>query len=383
MNVQSDPLFTPFELGTLHLRNRFVMAPMTRCFSPEGVPGQNVADYYRRRAEAGVGLLVTEGVGIDHPAAVGAGSVQEKDVPVMYGDAALAGWRRVVDAVHSAGGLIFPQLWHMGAIRLEGTGPHPNAPSCRPSGVWGPSQTLHSILPGYLEKVVPLTRPMTDGEIADVIAGYSRSAANAKRVGFDGIAIHAAHGYLIDSFFWHVTNRRTDRYGGDMAARARFGADVVRAIRAEVGSLPILLRFSQWKLQDYAATLCATPTELEMLLGPLVDAGVDLFEASTRNFDEPAFEGSALSLAGWARKLTSKPSMCVGGIGLGKDLVSSFEGETSGVNNLEKVRAGLRREEFDLVAVGRALLVDPCFTQKIRHGEALKSFSMEAVGTLY
>src|SRR5277367_2223529 len=234
MNMQSDPLFTPFDVGSLRLRNRFVMAPMTRCFSPNGVPGQNVADYYERRAKAGVGLLITEGTGIDHPASVGAGSVQEKDVPVLYGAAALAGWRRVVDAVHAADGLIFPQLWHMGAIRLEGTGSYPDVPSSRPSGLWGPSERVHSIVPGYLEKVVPVTKPMTESEIADVIAAYARSAANARQAGFDGIAIHGAHGYLMDSFFWDVTNRRADRYGGDMAERARFGAEIVRAIRAEI-----------------------------------------------------------------------------------------------------------------------------------------------------
>src|ERR1700730_15268210 len=127
-NSSIEVLFQPFQLRGLTLRNRLVMAPMTRCFSPAGIPGPNVADYYRRRAAAGVGLVTTEGTGIDHEAAVGAGTMNEQNVPVLHGTSALAGWKSVVDAVHSAGGVIFPQLWHMGAIRVPGTGPAPDAP---------------------------------------------------------------------------------------------------------------------------------------------------------------------------------------------------------------------------------------------------------------
>jgi 2,4-dienoyl-CoA reductase-like NADH-dependent reductase (Old Yellow Enzyme family) len=268
-------------------------------------------------------------------------------------------------------------------MRLEHTGPHPHAPSCRPSGLWGPAERARSILPGYLDKVLAMTSPMSESEIADVIAGYARSAASASEIGFDGVAIHGAHGYLIDTFLWSSTNQRRDHYGGDLAARTRFGAEVVKAIRAEVGSKPILFRFSQWKLQDYAASLFATPAELDVFLGMLTDAGVDIFEASTRRFDEPAFDSSALSLAGWVKKLSGVPAMCVGGVGLSQDLLSSFEGETPAADNLEHVRARLRQAEFDLVAVGRALLVDPLFTQKVRSSAPLEPFAMQAVAKLY
>src|SRR3546814_852750 len=111
VTVRVDPLFEPFNLAGLKLRNRFVMSPMTRNFSPGGIPGDNVAAYYRRRAKADVGLIVTEGIGIDHPAALGSGSMGEHDVPVLHGEAVQA-WKRVVDGVHAAGGLIVPQLWH-------------------------------------------------------------------------------------------------------------------------------------------------------------------------------------------------------------------------------------------------------------------------------
>jgi len=382
MRYSIEPLFQPFSLRGLSLKSRIAMSSMTRCHSPNGVPGQNVADYYRRRAAAGVGLILTEGTGIDHPSALGHGSMAEENVPVMYGEAALAGWKKVVDDVHAAGGLIMPQLWHMGVMRLDGTGPFKTAPSLRPSGIWGPEGKA-MLPPEHLAKQLPVTRPMTDSEIADVIAGYARSAVSAKAIGFDGITIHGAHGYLIDTFFWAETNRRTDQWGGDLLGRTRFGAEVIKAIRFAVGpDLPIVLRWSQWKQQDYDALLARTPHELEAFLRPLVDAGVDLFDTSTRIFSKPAFDGSDTTLAGWTRKLSGKPSMAVGGVGLSKDLMSSFAGGTVTVNNLDQVTAHFERGEFDLLAVGRSLLVDPQWALKARKNEPFLPFGLEAYGQL-
>jgi 2,4-dienoyl-CoA reductase-like NADH-dependent reductase (Old Yellow Enzyme family) len=372
-----EPLFQPFQLRSKILRSRIVMSPMTRCHSPGGVPGADVAAYYRRRAEAGVGLIVTEGTGIEHPSALGHGTMAEQNVPVLYGDTALAGWRQVVQEVHSAGGLIVPQLWHMGVMRLDQTGPFPEAPSSRPSGVWGPKGKPTFMPPEYLARTAAPTRPMSDADIADVIAAYARAAANAAEVGFDGIAIHAAHGYLIDTFFWAETNKRTDSWGGDLVGRTRFGVEVVKAIRAAVGpDLPIILRWSQWKQQDYDAQLARDPHELEALLRPLAEAGVDLFDCSTRIFSRPAFAGSDLTLAGWARKVTERPTMAVGGVGLSKDLQSSFTNATVAVNNLDTVLQCFARGDFDLIAVGRSLLIDPRWAQKARGKADFEPFGL-------
>ncbi len=357
------------------------MAPMTRGFSPDGVPGENVAEYYSRRAAADVGLIVTEGIGIEHPSAIGSGSMGEHDIPHLHGDA-IAGWRRVTEAVHEAGGAIVPQLWHMGVIRRAGTGPFPAAPSMRPSGRWGPGDRA-MMPPEYLAEMAEPSVPMTEEDIADVIAGYGRSAANAVACGFDGVAIHGAHGYLIDSFFWAETNHRDDRWGGDIARRVAFGAAVVGAIRDAIGpDKPIIFRFSQWKLQDYGARTVDTPDELAALLGPLADAGVDLFDASTRTFSTPAFAGSDMGLAGWARKVTGKPTMAVGGIGISRDLQSSFVEPTRMIDNLDLVVERFERGEFDLVAVGRGLLMDPEWVVKVRDGGALNPFRLEAYGSL-
>jgi 2,4-dienoyl-CoA reductase-like NADH-dependent reductase (Old Yellow Enzyme family) len=380
----SEILFTPFAVAGLTLANRFVMSPMTRSFSPGGIPGEGVEDYYRRRAENDVGLIVTEGIGVDHPAAIGIGSMGETDMPLLHGEAALARWRTVVEHVHRAGGIIFPQLWHQGVMRQDFTGPYPDTASARPSGLWGPFDRLNTARPDYLERVRNPTRPVMDSEIADIISGFARSAANAKAVGFDGIAIHGAHGYLIDTFFWGATNLRDDSWGGNLASRSRFGAEVVKAIRTAVGgSLPIMFRYSQWKQQDYDAKLAGTPAELEALLRPLVDAGVDIFDASTRIYSRPAFADSPLSLAGWTKRVTGRPTAAVGGIGLNKELKSSFTEAVTTVNNLADVAERITAGEFDLACVGRSLLIDPAWVRKARSGEPFAPFNIASFAKLY
>lgn len=380
-----DPLFTPFALCQLNLKNRIVMAPMTRNRSPAGIPNEAVLAYYRRRAEAGVGLIVTEGVGIEHGAALGGGSMKERDVPFMYGEAPLAGWRAVVTAVHAAGGSIFPQLWHMGPIREDGTGPYPSFPSSRPSGLWGPVGRKSTVAGDYVSRVLPERSPMTEEDIADIISAFAAAAQNAMAVGFDGIAIHGAHGYLIDAFLWEETNRRNDAWGGALAARSSFAAAVIEAIRQACGpDVPIMFRFSQWKQQDYEAKLAANPVELEIMLRPLVDAGVDIFDASTRRFEAPGFAGSDLTFAGWTKRVTGRPCMAVGGVGLDKDLYGSYAaGGSASLNNLDLVRDRLLMEEFDLIGVGRALIADPYWVEKVAAGAHLLPFDPGTVKTLF
>lgn len=379
------PLFRPLSVRELRLANRIVMAPMTRNFCPNGIPTQAVVDYYRRRAEAETGLIISEGVGIDHPASLGDGGLKELDVPHMYGEAALAGWRRVVEAVHAAGGRIMPQLWHQGVMREAGTGPHPEASSCRPSGLWGPTGRTTSIPADYAARLAVATAPMTESDIADVIAAYARSASFARALGFDGIAIHGAHGYLIDTFLWEETNHRTDSWGGDRPRRSRFAVEVVRAIRAAVGEdLPIVFRFSQWKQQDFRARLANTPQELEEILGPIAAAGVDIFDGSVRYFQRAEFEGSPLNLSGWARKLTGKLAISVGGVGLDKGMYdSNRDGKAAAADNIGLLMQRFNAGEFDLVEVGRALLNDPLWTRKLRLGEPQLPFDAARQKILY
>lgn len=366
----ADPLFQPITLRDLTLRNRISMSPMTRYFSPNGVPGEDVVSYYRRRAEAGVGLIVTEGVGIDHLTAV-----DDPAIPHMYGKAALEGWRRVTEAVHAVGGRIFPQLWHQGPLRDPARSSRPDLIGSRPSGHWGKAGHT-SYGDAYVDAMRALTQPMESGEITDIITAFASAARNAMEAGFDGVALHGGHGYLIDSFLWHETNHRTDRYGGDASRRAAFAAEIVAAVRAEIGNAPIMFRFSQHKQQDYGARLGETPQELGALLVPLAQAGVDLFDASGRVFDRPAFEGSNLSLAGWAKKLTGKPSVAIGGIGLGNGLgeTLSDSSETRPLDNLQSARDAIARNEFDMAGVGRAILNDPQWVERVRKRQPFVAF---------
>lgn len=350
---RADTLFQPVNMRNLSLKNRIVMAPMTRTMSPGNVPNEQSVAYYRRRAEGGVGLIITEGTFVDHCAASG-----YPNVPAFYGADALAGWKNVVDAVHAAGGKIAPQLWHVGAIRRPGVNPGGDTPGHSPSGMAFPGKvTGHA---------------MTQQDIDDVVAAFAKAASDAKAVGFDAIELHGAHGYLIDQFFWDGTNHRDDEYGGDLEARSKFALEIIRAVRAAVGDdFPIIFRYSQWKQQDYSARLCETPEALGEFLARLSDAGVDIFHCSTRRFWEPEFEGSDLNLAGWTRKLTGKPAITVGSVGLNADFLpedgtANFkEAEPASIDNLLE---RFERDEFDLVAVGRALIANPDWANQVEAG---------------
>jgi 2,4-dienoyl-CoA reductase-like NADH-dependent reductase (Old Yellow Enzyme family) len=361
-------LFDPVALPNFTAPNRIVMAPMTRRFSPGGVPGEDVKAYYVRRAEGGAGVIMTEGLEIDH-----GGSVYDPAIPNFFEAAALAAWADIFDAVHAAGAKVVPQVWHVGGARAYQNNNHRlHAGSVAPSGIYNPGEAFGA--------------PMSEGEISAVIEAYAKAAEAAVRLGCDGIEIHGAHGYLIDQFFWTQTNLRTDAYGGDLVARTRFACDVVKACRARVPrSFAIFFRFSQWKLQNYGARLAETPKELEAFLEPLVDAGVDIFDCSTRKFWTPEFEGSDLGLAGWTKKLSGKPTMAVGSVGLDGDVVESMRaGAGARTENLDRLLDMLEREDFDLVGVGRALLADSHWSAKVRDSDfaSLRAFSAKDLLTL-
>ena len=394
MKAGESSLFLPFALGKLNLPNRLVMAPMTRYFSPGYVPSELAPAYYARRVEGGVGLVITEATIVDEPHATA-----YEDVPGMFEGEPAQAWGRVVDAVHRAGGGIFSQLWHTGAIRKPGVGPDPDLPAISPSGL---------LMPG-----VSSGRAMEEADIGRVIEAFARGAALAVEIGFDGVEIHGAHGYLVDQFLWEGTNQRQDRYGGNLAARVSFARELVSAVRDAMGPDPVLsFRFSQWKQQDYEARLAHTPAELAGLLVPLSEAGVDMFHASTRRFWEPEFRGSSLNLAGWAKKITGKPAITVGSVCLASDFLNDsgtyetmmreFEltatanqeellegvGElmsaSSGAGGMRDLEERLAAGEFDLVAAGRALLANPELPKMIheRRLDDLRPYSAELLAEL-
>lgn len=353
--MSTESLFKPFQYKNLQLKNRIVMAPMTRAQSDNGVPTQQIAEYYARRAASEVGLILSEGTVINRPA-----SKNMQNIPDFYGNEALNGWKNVIDAVHENGGKMGPQIWHVGDTRNS---------------------------PDYPLEDMEKASTMTLEDIKDTIAQFAASAKAAKDLGFDVVEIHGAHGYLIDQFFWEVTNTRTDEYGGkNIKERSRFAVDVVKAIRAAVGEdFTIIIRLSQWKQQDYSSKLANTPEEMEDWLLPLKEAGVDIFHCSQRRFWEPEFEGSDLNFAGWAKKITGQPTITVGSVGLKDDVMGAFAGQGTEKEDLAELTRRLERGDFDLVAVGRALLQDPEWAKKIKeqNTEAISDFKAESLGVLY
>jgi len=195
--------------------------------------------------------------------------------------------------------------------------------------------------------------------------------------------VHGAHGYLIDQFLWDKTNLRDDRYGGNISRRSRFGADVIREIRRRVGTdFCVTLRISTWKQQDYGAKLATSPAQWEQIVAPLAEAGVDAFHVSQRRFWEGEF-GSDISLAGWTKKLTGKPTITVGSLTLNNSMMEMMEGEAGNPeDNLAPLYRGFERGDYDLVAIGRAMIANPDWALKIRTGESMRPYSLTMLHAL-
>lgn len=368
---QNQALFTPLQVDGLWLKNRIVMAPMTREQAPNGIPTDAMARYYGRRAAGGTGLIITEGA---PPSLAGSFS---PTVPRLYGKDALDGWRRVVNAVHEGGSAIMAQIWHVGAFEPSFVGMQDSFDTdpvrLSPSGLAGPER--------------PYGQVMLEGDIESTIDAYADAATAAHGVGFDGIEIHGAHGYLPDQFFWSATNRRNDGYGGNLSNRARFAAELITACRRRCGpAFPISFRFSQWKQLDYGAQIVESPKQLETLLRPLADAGVTIFHCSTRRFWEPAFAGSERSLAAWTRHLLGLPVIAVGSVTLGNDFKSAggkILAEPA-PEQLDMIHQCIERGDFDLIAIGRALLANPDWAHIVRDGrlDDLKAFEKRMIEQL-
>lgn len=368
--VDVSPLFTPFNLKELSLPNRFVMPGMQRGWCREGRPLPEMADYYRRRAEGGVSLVISEACAIDHPSATA-------QAPAAWiTKSTRDGWARCVEAVHGAGGRMLIQLWHEGAIRKDGA-----------SGLLGEGPALSPS--GLIRAGKPNGRAATLDDLAELKEAYVRSALFAQEAGADGVEIHAAHGYMLDQFLWSETNRRDDGYGGDdMRARVRFPAEIARAIRSAVGTdFIVSFRFSQWKEVNYDAKVARTPKELGILLDAMQAAGIDIFHASTRRFFTPEWTGSDLGFAGWCKRLSNVPVIAVGSVGLDVDVMDNFFGKEAKPTGEQGLRELVRRftnGEFDLVSVGRSVIGDPHWVRKVkerRYGD-IRPFTKADLGQM-
>ena len=355
----------PYHLKGLNLRNRIVMAPMTRNQSPGGIPTKEVIEYYKRRAKAEVGLIITEGIEISHKA-----SSAYPNVPRLDTKEAIDGWKKVVSGIKENNGAVIAQLWHCGGFRKLGMDPDPLVPGHTASGIVRPGKKV--------------AHAMTVDDIKETIEAYASDAKICEEIGFDGVEIHGAHGYLIDNFFWSGTNKRNDSYGGSIKNRSKLATDIVRAIRSNVSNQFIVgLRFSPWKQQDYEAKLANSPNELKELINDPIEEGLDFLHSSMRRFWESEFEGSDENLAYWTKKLSGLPTISVGSVGLDSDFIDMSA--PASPTNINKAIDDINQKKYDLVAVGRALLADHEWVVKIKEGRVddIVPYSKEALLKLY
>ncbi len=336
---------------------------MTRRFAREDrVPTDAMCAYYANRARHGVGLIITEGAVID---STHAPPKRKEDapgfVPGIFNDAQIAGWRHITEAVHAEGGAVAVQLWHTGRFGTE----HALGPSD-----WSSDDGAYSC------------KKMTEDDIAGAIADFVTAAINAKNAGFDALEIHGAHGYLLSSFNDPHVNTRTDAYGGSFENRMRFALEVTAAVRKGVGKdFPIIVRFSQWAVDDYTRLVFEDASEIERFSKALIDAGADALHPSTRDCTAPAFDGSDETLAGIAKRAAGVPVIAVGRV-----TTSQTFGENQPPESTDPAPAIalLEHGDADILAVGRALITNADWCKKVRDGKwrELVPFELGVLGQL-
>jgi N-ethylmaleimide reductase len=337
-------LFTPLHLGSLELRNRVVMSPMTRCRADGNLANELMATYYGQRA--GAGLIITEGTS---PAAAGLGYAR---IPGIFSQEQTAGWRLVTEAVHAGGGRIFMQLMHTGRVGSLLNLP-PGAEILAPSAV-AMSGTIWTDARGEQPHDPP--REMSPADIGATIDLYARAARNAVEAGCDGVEIHGANGYLITQFLDPGSNRRSDAYGGDGERRNRFALEVAAAVAAAIGAGRTGIRLSPYGVfNDMAGAYEGIEEQYARLaagLGGLGLAYVHLVDHSSMGAPKP--------------------------VAATVDLICSrFRAEggqrviLSGGYDRERAEADLQRGAADLVAFGRPFIANPDLVQRLQGGAAL------------
>lgn len=347
-------LFDPITAGDIALANRIAMAPLTRNRAPRAVPSAITATYYAQRASAG--LLITEATAISQQ---GQGYAH---VPGLYAPEQLAGWKRVTDAVHAAGGKIVVQMWHVGRVSHTSLQPGGGAPVA-PSAITAKTKT-YVINPDGSGAFVPTSAPraLDIDELPAIIEDYRRAARAAIDAGFDGVEVHAANGYLIDQFLRSGSNHRTDAYGGSIENRARLLVEVMAAVSAEIGAGRTAIRISPVTPANDAADPDPQPlfTHVVEQLARWPLAYVHVIEGATggaRDFqqgDQP-FDYGALKAA-YARAGGKAAWMVNNGY------------------DRELAAAAVAEGRADLVAFGKAFISNPDLVTRLREEAPLNPF---------
>ncbi|MDD9174395.1 alkene reductase [Aliivibrio finisterrensis] len=344
--MNKDILFDTINLSDdLSLKNRIVMAPMTRSMATEElIPTNAMADYYGRRAD--VGLIVAEAT-IISPMAQG-----YPNTPGLYNEAQIEGWKKVTDKVHQNGGKIFAQLWHCGRVShpyyLDGK--QPVAPS---------AVTLNGRVPRGNGLQYGMPREISETEIFEVIQEFAKAAENARKAGFDGVELHAANGYLLDQFLHWETNRRNDAWGGSPEKMARFLFDVIDAVQKEinhvavrlspVGHQHLELNEDDKIISDYVLQRLNQYNLTYVHTGSHNDIPFEYINGTVTQYIRSVYQGTVIACGGYSP---------------------------------ESARDTLRRGDANLIAIGRPLIANPDYIEKVRANKPLTEYRVEMLNEL-
>lgn len=338
-------------IKTLKLKNRAVVAPMTRVSTKgDGVPTEQMEKYYRRYAKGGFGLIITEGAYTDRSF-----SQAYPNQPGLTNEKQRQGWGRIVRAIHQEGGKIILQLMHAGALSQHLSNTR-SASSIQP---------MRHMLAGYSKKQgeFPVPQAMTLSEIDHVIAEFSGAARYAEQLGFDGVEVHAANGYLLDQFLTEYTNVREDQYGGSIENRCRLSAGILRSIRGSVSSEFIVgIRVSQGKVNDFDYTWPDGANDGKVIFSSLQNAGADYihFASEGKGFDHGCLTREGESLPKLARELTGLVVIANGGL-----------------DNPREAKRVLEDDHADLVALGKGALANPDWPLRLKANSEISNFNQD------
>lgn len=347
--MTNKKLFESTTLNRLALNNRIMVAPMTRISaSVDGVPGERMKRYYQRFARGGFGTLITEGLYIDE-----AWSQTYAFQAGLVNAAQVAGWRAITDEVHQHGGKMIAQLMHAGAISQ---GNIYRSDTLAPSAVQPRGEQL-----GFYHGVGAYAMPaeIDEEQIHQVIASFAETAARAiGAAGFDGVEIHAANGYLLDQFFTDYTNQRCDRWGGDLCARLTLTLEVIRAVRARIGSdITLGVRISQGKVNDFTHKWREGETGARQVFSLLAGSGIDYLHLTEYDALQPAFCDSPRSLVQIAREAAPQLTVVANG----------------GLHDGQRASQALA-QGADYVAIGKSALANPDWPTRVRDAVELRAF---------
>ena len=349
MDIDTSTLFAPIVINGRTVTNRLSVAPMTRITATlDGRATERMTRYYERFARGGFGTVITEGIYTDQ--AFSQGYLHQ---PGMTDEAQANAWMPVVSGIKAHGALAIAQLMHAGAISQ---GNRFRDGTVGPSAIQ-PKGTQMTFYHGKDRYALPAA--ITQTQIADAINGFAESAGRAiENAGFDAIEIHGANGYLLDQFLTDYANKRADRWGGSTENRVRLILETFKAVRARVGAkVPIGVRISQGKVNDYQHKWAAAERDAEIIFGSVADAGVDFIHVTEYEAWKPAFTPDGTSLMHLAKRYAPKAAIFANG----------------SLHDVERAVAALD-DGADIVTIGRGALANPDFPRRLSEHDILNDF---------